>query len=262
MGYFYSAFKKIAYKVLDLVTMGKGVPVKINNFKLKLPTKYFRTFPVDYEQSSFEFFKKHAKQGGTTLDIGAHIGLYSIFFAKLTKGKVYSFEPTPSTVDVLRKTIQINNCEKNVTVIQAAVAENQGVATFYSNNIDVSQSNSLVDGDWGEASKREGSYDVDVLTIDYFRLRNDLTINILKIDAEGVELNVLRGAKETFLQDRPIAILGLHPFSYTNKMEMLASIWDTIEAYKMLVYRNGQLISKEQFCNMQKFVFDVELLPQ
>ena len=126
MGYIYTAFKNVAYKVLDIITMGTGMPAVINGVRLKLPTRYFRLFPADYEQAGFNFFKKHAKQGDTIIDIGAHIGIYSVLFSKLTNGKIYSFEPTPSTAAVLRKTIHINNCEKNVTVIQAAVAEKPG----------------------------------------------------------------------------------------------------------------------------------------
>ena len=97
----YAGLKKVYHVVLDAITFGTGIPVVINNFRLKLPAKYCRYFPKDYEESSFKFFKKNAKQGGVTLDIGAHIGLYSVFFSKLTNGKVYSFEPTPSTAAVL-----------------------------------------------------------------------------------------------------------------------------------------------------------------
>lgn len=262
MGHIYNVFKKVAYKVLHLVTMGNGVPVQINNFKLKLPTKYFRLFPKDYEQSSFEFFKKHAKPGGTILDIGAHIGLYSVFFSKLTNGKVYSFEPTPSTLTVLRKTIQINKCEKNVTVIPAAVAETPGMATFYSNDIDVSTSNSLVNIDLGANIKRQGAYEVQVLSIDSFRLQHSLKIDFLKIDAEGVELEVLQGARATFMQDRPFAILGLHPFAYENIQETLLKIWDILTAYHLNIKIAGKDITKEEFCNVDENIFDVELLPQ
>jgi FkbM family methyltransferase len=262
MGYFYKALKKIAYKGLDIVTLGNGVPVKINNFKLKLPTKYFRLFPKTYEPTSFEFFKKHAKPGSTILDIGAHIGLYSIFFYKITKGKIFSFEPTPSTVEVLKKTIQVNNAEKNVTVVQAAVAETSGVATFYSNDLDASQSNSLVDLELSDSSNRKGAYQVNVLSVDQFRTQEKLKIDVLKIDAEGVELDVLKGAKETFLQDRPVAVLGLHPFAYQNRAQMLDMIWTILSDYKMQVQTEGQTITKEQFCSNPSPIFDVELLPQ
>ncbi len=261
MGFIYDAFKKIAYKAIDVITLGNGVPVTINNFKLKLPTKYFRMFPKDYEASSFSFFKKHLKQGDTVIDIGAHIGLYSVFFAKQTNGKVYSFEPTPDTASVLRETIKINHCKKNVTVVQAAVSEKPGLATFYTDDADVHTGNSLVALDLGSDSKRKGAYQVPVTSVDQVRMENNLTIDFLKIDAEGVELDVLKGARNTFLTDRPKGILGLHPFAYTNKQETLSAIWELLHEYKLQVQADGKTISKEQFCNRDEWVYDVEFLP-
>ena len=258
----YSGLKKIYYIILDGVTLGKGIPVSLNSFSLKLPTKYYRLFPKDYEESSFVFFKKHAKKGGTTLDIGAHIGLYSVFFANITQGKVYSFEPTPSTAKVLRQTIAINKLDNQVTVVQAAIAEKPGTATFYSADMDVSTSNSLVEIDLGKDLNRQGAYEVQVLSIDSFRLQHKLKIGFLKIDAEGVEIEALKGAKETFLQDRPIAILGLHPFAYENRKETLSIIWDILKGYHLQIQMAGKDISKETFCDNEETVFDVELLPQ
>lgn len=258
----YTALKKIGYKVLEVITFGKGVPVTINNFKLKLPTKYFRLFPADYEASSFSFFKKHLKQGDTVIDIGAHIGLYSVFFAKLTKGKIYSFEPTPDTAAVLRQTIEINHCEKNVNIIEAAVSEQPGFATFYADDADVHTGNSLIALDLGSESKRKGAYQVSVTSVDQVRNDYNLKIDFLKIDAEGVELDVLKGARNTFLIDRPKGILGLHPFAYSNKQETLSAIWELLNEYKLLIRADGKAISKEQFCNRNEWVYDVEFLPE
>jgi len=262
MGRLYTFLKNIYYRLLHIFTLGNGVPVTINNFRLKLPTRHYRMFPHDYEKSSFDFFRKHCKKGATTIDIGAHIGLYSVFFAKLTGGKVYSFEPTPSTVDVLKETIRINKCNGQVTVIQAAVSEKPGTAVFFTSKTeDVSTSNSLVDFDLGEAYQREGSYEVTVTSVDEFVKDNNLTVNFLKIDAEGVELEVLKGARNTFLQQKPVAILGLHPFAYANKVSTLSQIWDLLVEYKLNILMNGKPISKEEFCHKDDFVYDVELLP-
>ena len=263
MGVIYTAFKKVAYSVIDVVTLGKGVSTRINGIKLKLPTKHFRLFPADYEQASFEFFKKHIKQGDTILDIGAHIGLYAIFFAKLSRGKVYSFEPTPSTLQLLRKTIEINNCKDIVTVVPAAVSDKAGKARFYiSQTIDISAANSLVGYDENVFDKRDGSYEVDVISIDGFVKEHGIIPNILKIDAEGVEVQLLKGAAHTFLQHRPYATLGLHTFAYKNKYETLEEIWNLLTEYKMKIQMKGISISKTFFCNNVEKVFDVELIPE
>lgn len=263
MGWLYIHLKKVYYKLLSIVTFGKGVKVSINGFQLNLPVKYYRFFPPDYEKSSFDFFRKHIKPGAVTIDIGAHIGLYSVFFARLTGEKVYSFEPTPSTLTILRETVKINKCEDKITIIPAAVAEKAGKATFYTSKTEeISTSNSLVEFHLGAAYQREGSYEVNVTSIDDFTLKNNLKAGFLKIDAEGVELEVLKGARNTFLQQRPVSILGLHPFAYVNKAETLSEIWDILKEYRMNIQLSGEDISKHGFCNKKDFVFDVELIPE
>ncbi len=263
MGSLYLFLKKVYYIVLNVVTFGRGIPVTINNFRLRLPARHYRHFPADYEKQSFDFFKKHIKPGSTIFDIGAHIGLYAVFFAKISNGKVYAFEPTPSSAGVLRKTVAINHCENNITVVPAAVSAAAGKAVFYTSKTnDVSTSNSLVAFDLGDEHKREGSYEVEVVSVDDFAAKNNLIIQALKIDAEGVELDVLNGARNTFLNDRPVAVLGLHPFAYSNRQQTLSEIWDKLAAYRMQVQMDGKDISKESFCSNTSFVYDVELIPQ
>jgi len=263
MGLIYSTVKKIAYKVIDVITLGNGVPTKINGIRLKLPTKHFRLFPRYYEQSSFEFYKKHIKRGDTILDIGAHIGLYAVVFAKLSKGKVFSFEPTPTTLGWLRKTIDINNCKDIVTIVPAAVSDKAGKAKFYiSKTSDISVANSLIGYEDGVVDNRDGSYEVDLVSIDEFVKERNIKPNIIKIDAEGAELNLLKGAADTFLRYRPIATLGLHLFAYSNKTVMLEEIWHLLRSYKMLIQIDEKSITKEEFCSKEGWVFDVELIPE
>ncbi len=258
----YSALKKVYYVLLNAVTFGNGVTVTINNFKLKLPARYHRLFPRDYEASSFQFFEKNLKPGATILDIGAHIGLYSVFLATKSKGKVYSFEPTPDTGAVLRQTVAINKLQNNITVVPAAVSDKPGTATFYiSKTEEIATGNSLVDVDFGENYKRDGGYEVEVVSIDDFVQKNNLQPSVLKIDAEGVELEVLRGAKNTFSTFRPAGILGVHPFAYSDKAGTLSEIWDLLKEYQLIIQMDGKAITKEEFCSKEDFVFDIEFLP-
>jgi len=262
MGLIYSKIKKIAYKVIELITLGNGVPTKINGFKIKLPTKYFRLFPSDYESSNFDFYKKHVKSGDIILDIGAHIGLYAVFFAKHCKGKVYSFEPTLSTLKWLRKTVEINKCNDTVNIVPFAISGKKGKDRFYLRDAnEISFANSLINFGDKKVDKIDGSYEVDLISIDEFVSEHGIKPNILKIDAEGVELELLKGAANTFLNFRPIATLGLHLFAYTNRIETLANIWDLLVEYKMNVFIDGEPITKEFFCQKEERVFDIQLLP-
>lgn len=255
----YELLKKVYYWGLDLLTKGRGVGVTINNFKVRLPAYYYRTFPIDYEKENFTFFKKVSKPGMTCIDIGAHIGLYSVFMSKSGPATVYSFEPTPSSVEVLRETVRVNKASDNVTVVPAAVSDKSGKATFYIDNSPISVANSLVNVDFGEKFVRKG-YEVDVVSIDDFVLKNNLNVDFIKIDAEGVEVQVLEGARNTFLNNRPSGILGIHPFAYTNAQQTLERIWMLTNEYQLKVLDDGKPISQSEFCNRRE-IFDVQFMP-
>src|SRR6185503_6848073 len=89
--------KQIAYKLLNIVTLGRGIKRVFEGNSVRLPYKYFRYFQPGYEKENFDFINEHVKENMIVLDIGAHIGLMTAVFAKKTgsQGKVYSFEPTP-----------------------------------------------------------------------------------------------------------------------------------------------------------------------
>ena len=248
----------IFYPLLDLVTLHKGVPRNINGFIVRFPARWSRYYLGNYEKETFEFFNKNIKKGNTVLDIGAHIGLYSSPFAEMVgeDGKVFCFEPTPSTFDILKKTIELNK-HQNIKSINAAIDENSGSIRFNltSQNGEGSNANSIVAIDRSVAN-----VDVKAYSIDDFRKENKLKIDVLKIDVEGAELSALRGAKETFISDRPLGILALHPNNINEFGHSLNEIWKCFEDYKLKILYQGKEISKENFCN-KTLLFDVEFIP-
>src|SRR5215203_1651223 len=106
--------KKIAYLLIDIFTLGRGVKVTISGFPVRLPSHYFRYFTKDYEQDNFSFLQRVTKPGQVIIDIGAHLGLFSIRATQLVghNGKVFAFEPAPSTFFLLQKTVQINKADR------------------------------------------------------------------------------------------------------------------------------------------------------
>ena len=69
-----------------------------------------------------EFIRNNISEGMTVIDIGAHIGLYTIAMGKIVKGsgKIYSFEPTPATFKVLQKNIHLNEMNNIVRPLNKA----------------------------------------------------------------------------------------------------------------------------------------------
>lgn len=247
--------KKIIYNLLDIVTFGKGITVKMNGFSFKMPSRWFRYYQDGYEKETFSFIKNTIKEGQTVLDIGAHIGLYANPFSNLVgnKGKVFCFEPTNSTFKVLEQTIQLNQLN-NVLPIHAAISDKKEILTFHLTSIDGegSNANSIVQQD-----ENPNSIKVQAYSIDTFRAEKDLKIDFLKIDVEGVEALALIGAKETFKKDKPSGVLALHPDMIKRNGNSLEEIWDLLLIYGCSVFFEKKIIDKQWFIQ-QANLFDVE----
>jgi FkbM family methyltransferase len=253
-----SLIKALTYQALEAVTLGRGVKRRIGGEIVRFPARWSRYYPSEYEPETFDFLQKHLKKGATVLDIGAHIGLFSIIAARLVgeKGKVFSFEPTPFTRSVLSKVVELNNCTEIIEVRDEAVSDAKGTATFYdTGDSEVSNANSLV-----KTARSRGEIEIQLTTVDDFAEENGLKIDCLKIDVEGAELDLLRGASKTFLNNRPIAHLSLHPAMITEKKQSLVEIWDLLETYQLKVLYKDKPVDKDWFCG-QKDLFDVCLFP-
>ncbi|PCJ89758.1 MAG: hypothetical protein COA57_00975 [Flavobacteriales bacterium] len=251
--------KEFLYKLLDILVLGKGITRNINGCSIRLPTRYFRYFKSDYEKDNFDFLKRYLKDGMYAIDIGAHIGLLTIFMAKLVgrKGKIFSFEPTPSTFKLLKKTISINDLSKVVILLNKAVSKHHGKAVFYATELEAHNSNSLVENT--RSIYNENSIEVEVTSVDYFVANNSTNIDLIKIDAEGVELSVLTGAYKTIEKYSPNILLALHPNSIEKNGDSLLEIWNYISQFDYTIKWKGQVINKEKFCN-QTGLFDVHII--
>lgn len=248
--------KNAAYGLLDLVTLKRGVPRRINNMNVRFPARWSRYFTSEYEADNYSFLKSHIKQGMHIIDIGAHIGLFSVCTSQLTgpTGKIVCFEPTPGTFAILKETLRLNHCN-NVAAQQAAVGAVPGKATFYVGDEEGDNSNSLV----LNKGKSHG-YDVTVTTVDKVCQDHNLKPSLVKVDVEGAELDVLKGAVNTMTTTRPLMILGLHPSFIDIKGDSLQQIWDIIKERRYEVIYNDSKMSEADFLS-QKQIFDVQLLP-
>lgn len=246
--------KKLAYSVLELLTFGKGVSRTINGIKIKFPAKWSRYYEPDYEADNYSFLKNYVKPGMHIIDIGAHLGLFSACSSQLTgsTGKIICFEPTPGTYEVLKKTLALNKCD-NVTPLQQAVGAATGETVFFVSSTAACNSNSLVENvSEGNAEK----YNVTITTIDDIVNTFQLHPHLIKIDAEGAELDVLKGGIKTLTEKKPTLILGLHPKFIKQKGDSLEAIWEILMSAHYKIEMEGSEITKETFCN-SGLLFDV-----
>lgn len=240
-------FKQLAYWFLDQLTLGNGISRHINGFKLKLPVRYMRYFPADYEAENFAFLRANVSQGDVVLDIGAHIGLFATAAASLVgqSGKVYAFEPAPATSAVLKETIRINQIAERVTIVNAAMGKETGTITFFVSETEADNSNSLVA--YKEDRELKG-IPVMVSTIDAFAAEQGLSsIRFIKIDVEGAEYDALKGGLDLLRRCKPFCILAIHPEPILKKGDRLEDIYDCVQELGYQIHYNGKPISREAF---------------
>lgn len=145
--------------------------------------------------------------GEVFLDVGANIGWHSMLMArKYPNSQVFSFEPEPDNINLLQYNIQRNGLS-NVEVIPKAASFEEGEQKFYLYPDKNAGRHSLLPINKGKVIT------VPLTTLDHFIKERGLSpkrIKLIKIDVEGYELNVLRGAK-SLLGTVPLILLEFSP---------------------------------------------------
>ncbi len=251
---------KPLYSLLEKITFGNGLHRTINGIDVKLPAKYVRYFPSDYEKGNFEFLRSCCGEGATILDIGAHIGLFSIMAAKTAGeyGKIFAFEPSPGTADILQQTIRINELGKLINPVNQAMGKEVGRQAFYISDAEAYSGNSLVP--YKQGSKMN-TVQVEVNTIDNFVMTKKLSkINFISIDVEGAEYDTLLGGIQVFKKYKPHFIVAVHPDLIEKKGDKMEDIYNLIEQLRYDIICKGEYISKENFCSSRELM-QLHLIP-
>ena len=130
------------------------------------------------------------------VDIGANVGVFTVYAAKQTKNRVFSFEPLPSNCDYLQQNIKVNNLD-NVTFNCEAVSDQQGVEKLYMS--DSVAGNLLFDHNI--EGKLERYIEVSCTTLQALMDRYDIPeIGFLKLDCEGSEGAILKSTPDAYIK--------------------------------------------------------------
>lgn len=171
---------------------------------------------LDKEPDTIEWirsFKKYNLNSPIFWDIGANIGLYSIFFSSLyDNGKVFAFEPSTSNLRVLSRNIYINGYQNQIFINQLALSNKNNLFLPMKEN-DFQEGVSL--NTFGENFDFEGKqylakneYNILGCSIDYLIDNKIMKIpNFIKIDVDGIEHLILQGGKKTLLKKKIKSVL-------------------------------------------------------
>lgn len=154
-------------------------------------------------------------EGDTFIDIGAHIGYYSMVASRLVgdSGKVISFEPTPSTFGLLQKNLQQKG---NVKLENLAVYSVQTNMEFNDYGLKYMVFNSFQKARLSDIDLQPNRINVQTTTLDNYCRLNNVNPSFIKIDAESVELHVLQGAVETIRKWKPKFMIEVGDFEHID----------------------------------------------
>lgn len=168
-----------------------------------------------FEKYELEFILGLLQPGMTFFDIGANVGVFSIPAAKkLQNGRVFAFEPSRWTYQLLIKNTQLNELV-NVCAVHSALGDSKGEAVL---QVNVAGKDGLntIGKPIHEDSEVVETETVPVTTLDDFLRQNSIShIDVMKIDTEGAELLIFRGAVE--LLAKPNAPLILYEGGFLSK---------------------------------------------
>jgi FkbM family methyltransferase len=188
------------YRVLSCSGVLKG-------YKMRIDWTKHRSFAYGtWEPEVVDSIRENVLPGMTVMDIGAHAGFYALLFAKLVgpAGQVIAFEPLPANFRLLEENIALNGL-RNVLVRHEAVGERSGKLNLEVPDLE----DHLLAGPMSSADPR-GSMTVPVVSLDDFILQRGLHIDFIKMDVEGAEGSILRGAQETLRASHPAMVVELH----------------------------------------------------
>lgn len=157
------------------------------------------------------------------VEIGAHVGSWSIYLAQQVKnGELHVFEPMPTNYKKLVANIELNDLD-NVKTYAMALGESSGQATFY-----VPDTDAPVVGSLHDHSLSQHQITVEVDTLDRRVEAMNRPPTFLKIDCEGAEAMVLRGAAKTLAQSVRVIFIEVHPSFLANQNEDAGEMVDAL----------------------------------
>lgn len=187
-----------------------------------------------FDRSHLDIMSNYIKEGNIVIDIGANIGNHTVFFSKFTKAKlIYCIEPIDRCYRMLLCNIALNYCHNvNVDYIGVGLGNHECTAypfTVYGKNnlgstrmFDTPNPQKFIEDNRRTFNEDPDSY-APVRIIKGDSIFSDKKIDFIKVDAEGMDLVILEGLKETIDKNRPIIFAEITNDSYDDFLKWVNS---------------------------------------
>lgn len=216
-----------------------------SNTVYNMPCPLFKPNGQIHEKESLNYFYSLINKNNNynIIDVGANIGLYSLYAKHLPKSQFYSFEPIKFAYNILNDNIKLNNItnintyniglsnKKGKEILNVCMS-NEGLSTMGTNPLRF------------DISKDSISIEVEIDTIDNIFFNNNVKVDFIKIDTEGYEYFILKGAEQTIKKYKPIIQLEFNEINMKQCNITPKQLYNYITEleYKILNLTNEELI--------------------
>ena len=188
-------FSSKIVKLNDNLYYYNGYYLPVNQFDSSV---FFARYGIDKLTTLDSVRNKHI------IDAGGYVGDTALLFSSYTDKNIHVFEASPSNMDIIRETIRLNHLD-NIVPVSKALGEKSGTATFSLG--ERNSCNSLVER---PGYNYPDHIEVPVVTLDDYVRENDLEVGLIKVDIEGGEQLLLKGAVETISTQHPILLISIY----------------------------------------------------
>ncbi len=197
-------------------------------------------FGEAFENNELEMCRKYLSKGSVVLDIGANIGLHSIYFAQIAReGYIFSIEPSQETFRLL-----LHNVDgiDNIVPINIGAADQTGIADFFVATDDAYSS-------LKDTKRKDIKQKKKILCLrldDLFMKINLEHVDFIKIDVEGLEKKVLDGLQETISKYNPVIFCEIYQGTNSNEDPEKTVQFIVAKGYDAFVFDGQKLVPFEK----------------
>ena len=188
-------FSSKIVKLNDNLYYYNGYYLPVNQFDSSV---FFTRYGIDKLTTLDSVRNKHI------IDAGGYVGDTALLFSSYTDKNIHVFEASPSNMDIIRETIRLNHLD-NIVPVSKALGEKSGTATFSLG--ERNSCNSLVER---PGYNYPDHIEVPVVTLDDYVRKNNIEVGLIKVDIEGGEQLLLKGAVETIRTQHPILLISIY----------------------------------------------------
>lgn len=216
-------------------------------YSIYLPDKgvdYIQTYifnqKLPYERDMLIDMCSRLQEGDIVLDIGANVGNHTLYLAGVGRARVLAFEPNRHLADAICRSVALNDFQDRVQVNALGVGECSGVASF----------DKEVPENLGAQALTVGQGTIEVVALDEQQI--DRPVRMMKVDVEGMELSVLKGAEAIIRRDSPILYIECaDEDGFQNIVEFLKKFdyyfWDTFNATPTHLFMPSNKVSYQEY---------------